>query len=126
MGIGDITPYSFTQSFSTGSALPEIVKYGNGSSDALKTNGMKFNFPSFDLVADPGASPKGNNFVIAVIQGKVSITTETGIFALDIDCTTNSGSLINYGSCLTTSDIKDRANSISECITKLLAILDYF
>ena len=94
-GIGNIDSYSFTQSFTTGSALPEIVKYGNGSSDALKTNGMKFNFPSFDLVADE--EPKGNNFVIAVIQGKVSITTETGIFSLDIDCTTNSGSLNNYG-----------------------------
>jgi hypothetical protein len=81
-------PLSFEIRAGVSNSLPELLLIIVGRYSIT-------NFPSFDLVADE--SPKGNNFVIAVIQGKVSITTETGIFSLDIDCTTNSGSLNNYG-----------------------------
>ena len=98
-GIGSINSYSFTASFTTGSAAPEIVKYGNGSSDALKTNGMQIAMPGFRLIS-LGAD-RTHNFTICVIQGKVKVTcanqTLPNPFDLDIDCTTNSGSLNGYG-----------------------------
>ena len=96
---GTTSLYSFTASFTTGSAAPEIVKYGNGSSDALKTNGMQIAMPGFRLISLGQA--RTHNFTICVIQGKVKVTcanqTLPNPFDLDIDCTTNSGSLNGYG-----------------------------